>query len=126
MGKTLVRRLLKGVHGTPEKVTVFSRDEAKQHYLRLELLSRRTATDEVIYRNAQDRVQFRIGDVRSYKDVVSALRDVDICINGAALKQVPSCEYFPEQAIQTNCLGAQNIVRAISENRFARRDGRRN
>jgi FlaA1/EpsC-like NDP-sugar epimerase len=63
-------------------------------------------------------LEFRIGDVRSFSDVCSAVRDADIVINAAALKQVPTCEYFPEQAVLTNCLGAANIVRAIQENRY--------
>ncbi len=60
-------------------------------------------------------LEFRIGDVRDYHDVASALKDADIVINAAALKQVPTCEYFPDQAILTNCIGAMNIVRAIRE-----------
>jgi UDP-glucose 4-epimerase len=62
-------------------------------------------------------LEFRIGDVRSYPEVCSAVRDADIVVNAAALKQVPTCEYFPEQAVLTNCMGAANIVRAIQENR---------
>ena len=60
-------------------------------------------------------LEFRIGDVRDYHDVCSAIKGTDIVINAAALKQVPTCEYFPEQAILTNCVGAMNIVRAIRE-----------
>src|SRR6202008_5155415 len=59
-----------------------------------------------------------IGDVRSYADVCSAVREADVVINAAALKQVPTCEYFPEQAILINCMGAANIVRAIQENQY--------
>jgi UDP-glucose 4-epimerase len=115
MGRVLVRRLLKGVVGTPAKVIVFSRDEAKQNYMRMAYLNKTVTTDEVIYRNFQHLLEFRIGDVRDYADVASVLRDSDIVINAAALKQVPICEYFPEQAVFTNCLGPQNIVRAINE-----------
>jgi FlaA1/EpsC-like NDP-sugar epimerase len=117
MGSTLVRRVLAGELGTPKKVIVFSRDEAKQHDMRMSYLHRREATDEVIFRNFMSVLEFRIGDVRSYAQVCSAVRDADIVVNAAALKQVPTCEYFPEQAILTNCLGAANIVRAIQENR---------
>jgi UDP-glucose 4-epimerase len=53
--------------------------------------------------------------VRSYADVCGAVRDADIVFNAAALKQVPVCEYFPEQAVLTNCMGAVNLVRAIGE-----------
>jgi FlaA1/EpsC-like NDP-sugar epimerase len=118
MGKTLVRRMLTGVLGTPKKIIVLSRDEAKQHDMRMAYLHKLVATDEVIYRNFMNVLEFRIGDVRSYTDVCSAVRDVDIVINAAALKQVPACEYFPVQAILTNCMGAANIVRAIEENGY--------
>jgi len=119
MGRALVRRLLSGQAGTPSKVIVLSRDEAKQHAMRMEFLHKRVTTDEVIYRNFKSTLEFRIGNVRSYADVCSAVRDADIVINAAALKQVPTCEYFPEQAVQTNCLGATNIVRAIREQGLA-------
>ncbi len=118
MGKVLVRRILSGEWGTPRKIIVMSRDEAKQHDMRVSYLSKRVSTDEVIYRNFTQTLEFRIGDVRNYADVCSAIRDVNIVVNAAALKQVPACEYFPSQAISTNCLGAENIVRAISENEF--------
>ena len=113
-----MRRILSGEQGVPQKVVVFSRDEAKQHDMRLSYLQDAFSTDEVIYDNFRQLVEFRIADIRDYADVCSAVKDVDIVINAAALKQVPVCEYFPVQAIMTNCLGASNIVRAISENDF--------
>ena len=116
LGKVLVRRLLSGDKiGTPKKVIVFSRDEGKQHDMRIAYLDERFKTDEIIYKNFSQALEFRIGDIRNYADVRSAIDEVDIVINAAALKQVPTCEYFPEQAIKTNALGVQNIVRAISE-----------
>ena len=118
LGKVLVRRLLTGEHGTPEKVIVFSRDEGKQHAMRVSYLSNGVATDEVIYRNFLSVLEFRIGNVREYPDVCSAIKGADIVINAAALKQVPTCEYFTEQALYTNCQGAINIVRAIRENGY--------
>ena len=118
MGKTFVRRVLTGELGTPKKVIVFSRDEAKQHEMRMDYLHRAVTTDEVIFNNFKNVLEFRIGDVRDYADVCSALREADIVVNAAALKQVPTCEYFPMQAISTNCLGAANIVRAIEENDY--------
>jgi len=118
MGKTLVRRVLSGELGTPKKVIVFSRDEAKQHELRVSYLHRLVATDEVIYRNFMNVLEFRIGDVRNYHDICSAIKEADIVVNAAALKQVPACEYFPAQAVLTNCTGAVNIVRAIEENDY--------
>lgn len=117
LGKVLVRRLLRGAHGLPEKVVVLSRDEAKQHDMRLAYQQRQVGTDETIYHNFSQILEFRIGDVRSYADVVSAMAGADIVINAAALKQVPTCEYFPEQALMTNCVGAANIVRAVAEAR---------
>lgn len=118
LGKVLVRRILSGEHGIPKRVIILSRDEAKQHEMRLAYLHKTVTTDEVIYNNFLNTLQFRIGDVRDYADVCSALRDVDIVINAAALKQVPVCEYFPEQAVLTNCMGAMNIVRALRENAY--------
>ena len=118
MGKTLVNRLLHGEMGKPKKVIVFSRDEAKQHEMRLAFQRRSLSTDEVIYRNFMQVLEFRIGDVRDYAAVCSAVRRADVVINAAALKQVPSCEYFPAEAVLTNCIGACNIVRAIEENAY--------
>lgn len=116
LGQTLVKRLLTGEMGKPARITVFSRDEAKQHYMRLDYLHRKTATDDVIYQNSQDLLNFRIGDVRDYSALLAALRDVDVVFHAAALKQVPSCEYFPFEAVMTNIFGAQNVARAIREN----------
>ena len=116
LGKVLVQRLLSGELGRPQKVVVFSRDEAKQHAMRLAYQHRKTATDEVIYHNFEQLLQFQIGDVRDYHKISAVLRDADIVFNAAALKQVPICEYFPFEAVQTNILGAENIVRAIREN----------
>lgn len=118
MGKTLVRRMLTGEQGTPKKIIVLSRDEAKQHDMRMTYLHKLVATDEVIYRNFMNVLEFRIGDVRNYADVCSAVKNADIVINAAALKQVPACEYFPVQAVMTNCMGPANIVRAIEENGY--------
>jgi FlaA1/EpsC-like NDP-sugar epimerase len=118
MGKTFVHRVLAGELGTPRKVIVLSRDEAKQHEMRLDYLHRRASTDDVIYNNFLNVLEFRIGDVRAYDDVCSAVKGADVVVNAAALKQVPTCEYFPIQALQTNCVGAYNIVRAIEENDY--------
>ena len=119
LGQTLVRRLLQGEMGKPDRITVFSRDEAKQHYMRLDYMHRRTATDDVIYENSQDLLNFRIGDVRDYSALLSALRECEVVFHAAALKQVPSCEYFPYEAVLTNIVGAQNVARGIRENNLA-------
>ncbi|MDX8413175.1 MAG: polysaccharide biosynthesis protein [Mariprofundales bacterium] len=118
MGKVLVRRLLSGELGTPKKVIVMSRDEGKQHDMRLAYMHKSVTTDEVIYHNFQQALEFRIGNVRHYGEVCSAVKDADVVINAAALKQVPTCEYFPDQAVMTNCIGAMNIVQAIREHDY--------
>lgn len=119
LGKVLIKRILSGELGKPRKVIVLSRDEAKQHDMRLDYLHKNISTDEVIYKNFMQLLEFRIGDVRDYADVCSAIRDADVVFNAAAMKQVPTCEYFPGQAVLTNCIGASNIVRAIKENDYA-------
>jgi UDP-glucose 4-epimerase len=118
LGKVLTRRLLSGEMGKPRKIIIFSRDEAKQHEMRLSYLNRKAPTDEVIYNNFRRLLEFRIGDVRDFHSVVSALQGVDVVFNAAALKQVPSCEYFPYEAVRTNVSGPENIVRAIKELRL--------
>jgi FlaA1/EpsC-like NDP-sugar epimerase len=115
LGKVLVYRLLTGELGMPRKIIVFSRDEAKQHAMRVEYLHRNNATEEVIYQNFKELLEFRIGDVRDFHSLASVLTEADVVFNAAALKQVPACEYFPYQAVMTNVLGPENIVRAIQE-----------
>ncbi|MEO8505679.1 MAG: polysaccharide biosynthesis protein [Acidobacteriota bacterium] len=114
IGNVLVRRLLSGEVGLPSEIVVFSRDEAKQHSMRLALDHREVATDDVIYEQ-RGRVRFQIGDVADYRAVSPAVRNADVIFHAAALKQVPTCEYFPLEAVRTNVLGADNIVRAIQE-----------
>lgn len=115
LGQVLVRRLLSGEMGQPSKIVVFSRDEAKQHAMRVAYLHQHAVTDEVIYHNFRELLEFRIGDVRDFHSVASALRGADVVFNAAALKQVPTCEYFPFEAVTTNVGGPENIVRAIQE-----------
>jgi UDP-glucose 4-epimerase len=104
--------------GSPRKIIVFSRDEAKQHDMRVDYLKRRSATDEVTYRNFEQVLEFRIGDVRDFHSVSGVLADADVVFNAAAMKQVPACEYFPFEAVETNIIGPNNIVRAIREHRL--------
>jgi UDP-glucose 4-epimerase len=115
LGRALVRRLLAGALGMPNKVIVLSRDEAKQHAMRLSYLRWRSAGGSGSSHGPLGQLDLRIGDVRSYPDVAAAVRDADVVVNAAGLKQVPNCEYFPEQAILTNCMGPANIVRAVRE-----------
>lgn len=119
LGKVLTHRLLQRELGSPQKIIIFSRDEAKQHAMRVEYQHKRKVTDEVIYDNFARLIEFRVGDIREYHSVCSVLRNADIVVNAAALKQVPSCEYFPYEAALTNVLGAENIVRAISEHNLS-------
>ena len=118
LGRVLLRRLLAAELGRPRKIVIFSRDEAKQHAMRLEYKHKLAATDEIIYRNSEEILEFQIGDVRDFHSVAAVLRDVDMVFNAAALKQVPICEYFPFQALLTNIAGPENIVRAIQELRI--------
>lgn len=86
---------------SPERVVVFSRDEKKQHDMRLAL------NDE--------RVSFVIGDIRDRAQVAYAMRGANYVFHAAALKQVPSCEFFPFEAVQTNIIGANNVIESAEE-----------
>ena len=113
LGRALVRRLLSGELGKPAKVIVFSRDEAKQHEMRAEWHRPRVPTEDAAYRDYKRVLEFKIGDVRDYDSISAVVRDAEIVFHAAALKQVPSCEYEPLEAVKTNVLGAGNLVRAI-------------
>lgn len=115
LGKTVVRRILSGELGKPAKITVFSRDEAKQHFMRLAFMNLTTATDEVIYRNFRETLDFRIGDVRDPAALSRAVQNADVVIHAAALKQVPSCERYPFEAVQTNIIGSHNLIKAVAD-----------
>jgi len=118
LGRTVIRRLLKADRGLPKRIIVFSRDEAKQYAMRMAYARRRVATEDLVYQKAHERLEFRVGDIRDWHAVVAVLQGVDVVINAAALKQVPTCEYFPYEAVQTNITGAENIVRALREQRL--------
>jgi UDP-glucose 4-epimerase len=113
LGRRVVTRLLAGRSGRPSRVTVLSRDEAKQHHMRLRLRHARAATDDVIYQDLDERLAFRIGDVRDEASLIEAVRGADVIVHAAALKQVPTCEYFPLEAIRTNILGSNALVSAV-------------
>tara|TARA_B100000242_G_scaffold96699_2_gene66299 strand:- start:8906 stop:9916 length:1011 start_codon:yes stop_codon:yes gene_type:complete len=81
-----------------KEIRIFSRDEKKQEEMRLK------------YNNAN--LKFFLGDIRDYQSVFNAVKDVDFVYHAAALKQVPSCEFYPLEAIKTNILGSENVMRA--------------
>ncbi|MGV1049563.1 MAG: polysaccharide biosynthesis protein [Solirubrobacterales bacterium] len=115
-GQVLVRRLLEGSAGLPEEIVVFSRSEATQHSMRLAFQERQVATDEIVYEeNRHHRLKFHIGDVSNYAAVSAVLRKADVVFHAAALKQVPTAEYHPFEAVRTNIVGAENIIQAIRE-----------
>jgi len=116
LGKNLVRRIMTGELGEPRKVILFSRDEDKQYSMKIEWKNMKVATDDVVYHNADELLDFQIGDVRDYESVVGVVKSAEIIIHAAALKQVPVCEYFPHESVKTNIMGVQNIIRAIREN----------
>jgi UDP-glucose 4-epimerase len=115
LGQRLFNRLLTNEAGNPAVITIFSRDEAKQHYMRLAFQQAAAATDDIIYRDVASRVRFAIGDVRRYEDVRRSADRADVIFHAAALKQVPTCEYFAGAAVDTNIYGALNLVRALRE-----------
>lgn len=98
-GNAVLRRFL---DTDIKEIRVFSRDEKKQEDMRIEL------------RNSK--VKFYIGDVRDYASINFALPDVDYVFHAAALKQVPSCEFYPMEAVRTNVLGAENVLNAALAN----------
>jgi FlaA1/EpsC-like NDP-sugar epimerase len=112
LGQTLVRRLLRGELGNPKHVIVFSRDEAKQYAMKTTWKHAYAATDDIYYHNFEELIEFWIGDVRDFDSVMRATEQADVVFHAAAMKQVPTCEYFPSQAVATNVFGAENVVRA--------------
>jgi len=117
LGGAMLRRLMSGSLGQPARIVVLSRDETKQHALRLRYMRQASATDEVIYRENARRLEFRIGDVRDARTLAAAVDGMDVVVHAAAMKQVPTCEYFPEEAVRTNVLGAANLVEAVRQAR---------
>jgi UDP-N-acetylglucosamine 4,6-dehydratase/5-epimerase len=102
-GNAVLKRFL---HSDIKEIRIFSRDEKKQDDMRQ------------YYNNPK--IKYYIGDVRNYKSIYSAMQGVDYVFQAAALKQVPSCEFFPMEAVRTNVLGCENVLNAAQENRVSR------
>lgn len=100
-GNAVLQRFLNTDHF--KEIRIFSRDEKKQDEMRNNLKN--------------PKLKFYIGDVRDFNSVEPATRGVDYIFHAAALKQVPSCEFFPMQAVKTNVEGTQNVIRAASDNK---------
>ena len=115
LGQRLFHRILSGELGDPASITIFSRDEAKQHRMRLDIRHLASATDDVIYRESAERVRFAIGDVRNYSELKRNVDRAGVIFHAAALKQVPTCEYFGAAAVDTNIYGAINLARVLRE-----------
>lgn len=102
-GNTVLKRFL---DTNVREIRIFSRDEKKQEDMRIAL--------------ASDKVKFYIGDVRDYESLSQAMVGVDYIFHAAALKQVPSCEFYPMEAVRTNVLGTENVLNAAIANRVSR------
>lgn len=98
-GNTLVKEL---INSGLKEIRIFSRDEKKQDDMRQEYMN--------------DRIKYYIGDVRSYDSLEHAMKNVNFVFHAAALKQVPTCEFFPIEAVNTNILGANNVLNAAVKN----------
>jgi len=102
-GSTIIKTLIKS---QLKEIRIFSRDEKKQEDMRL------------LYKSSK--LKFYIGDVRNSKSVSEAMKGVDYVFHAAALKQVPSCEFYPMEAVRTNILGTENVIDAAFENQVER------
>jgi len=102
-GKAVLSRFL--LKDDFKEIRIFSRDEKKQESMRIGLNN--------------NKLKFYIGDIRDYQSVNQAMHSVDYVFHAAALKQVPSCEFYPMEAIKTNILGAENVIRSSLENKVS-------
>ena len=102
-GNAVLKRLL---DTEIEEIRIFSRDEKKQ--------------DDMRKRYANTKLKFYIGDVRDYQSILNASRGVDYIFHAAALKQVPSCEFHPMEAVKTNVIGTENVLEAAIQNEARR------
>lgn len=96
-GKAFIRKIIS--HKEVKRIVIFSRDEAKQFYMRQEF-------------KGNSKLRFFLGDIRDYERLHRAMKGIDTCIHAAALKQVPAAEYNPTEFIKTNIVGAENIIKA--------------
>lgn len=103
-GNTIVNRFLKS---DIKEIRIVSRDEKKQDEMR--------HMYQVEYPEYVDKIKFYIGDVRDYNSIIGAFSGVDYVFHAAALKQVPSCEFYPMEAVKTNVLGSNNVIDACVE-----------
>ena len=94
-GNTVLKRFLST---EVSEIRIFSRDEKKQEEMRIAMNN--------------PKLKFYIGDVRDYDSIHQAMKDVDFVFHAAALKQVPSCEFYPMEAVRTNVLGSENVMEA--------------
>lgn len=76
---------------------------------------------QLAYPDSANKIKFYIGDVRDYRSIAPAFRGVDYVFHAAALKQVPSCEFYPMEAVKTNVIGSNNVIDACVENHVKRR-----
>lgn len=102
-GNAVLKRFL---NSELKEIRIFSRDEKKQ--------------DEMRHQLQNSKVNFIIGDVRDYESINNAMHNVDYVFSAAALKQVPSCEFYPMQAVQTNIIGSENVLEAAVRNKVKR------
>jgi UDP-N-acetylglucosamine 4,6-dehydratase len=102
-GNAVLQRFL---HSDFSEIRIFSRDEKKQEDMRIALKN--------------DKVKFYVGDIRDYDSIYDAMVGVDYVFHAAALKQVPSCEFYPMEAVKTNVIGAENVMRAAIANGVSR------
>jgi UDP-N-acetylglucosamine 4,6-dehydratase len=102
-GRTVLKRFLST---DVREIRIFSRDEKKQEDMRISLNN--------------DKLKFYIGDVRDYDSVCQAMKGVDYVFHAAALKQVPSCEFYPMEAVRTNVMGTENVMNAATANKVKR------
>jgi UDP-glucose 4-epimerase len=102
-GRTVLKRFLST---DVREIRIFSRDEKKQEDMRISLNNKK--------------LKFYIGDVRDYESVSQAMKGVDYVFHAAALKQVPSCEFYPMEAVRTNVIGTENVMNAATVNKVKR------